>query len=327
MPHPRAHNSIREAAVCAVVLGALITLESCGSGASDPVVVRVAGVSISRATVDHWTTAIAGGRVTRDPSRRQSLREQALNFLISSDWAIGEALARGLKPTKREIEQQLQQKRSASFPGGEDEFREFLKQSGRTLQDATLEAKAEWAASQLRRLAARGEPEISAQVAAYYSSHKERYLIPEQREVEITNRKHPAEVVKLKREVESEKKSFSRFSQRGIAERPRRLIPKLDRALFSAKPDVLTGPIKQRVDYYLFKVTRIVPAKRRPLAQVEEQIRKQLAARQRRETMAGFIKAWRSRWIARTRCSPGYVVQKCRQYSGDKAPEDATTFT
>jgi hypothetical protein len=94
------------------------------------------------------------------------------------------------------------------------------------------------------------------------------------------------------------------------------------RAIFAAKPGVLVGPMLLNNLYAVFAVTRIVPRVVQPLTRVQGSIEMRLAEVQQRRTLAKFIKTWRSRWTARTDCHPGYVVQKCRQYTGPKAPED-----
>jgi hypothetical protein len=72
-------------------------------------------------------------------------------------------------------------------------------------------------------------------------------------------------------------------------------------------------------------VTRVVPPKRKSLAHVEHSIRQQLEREQQRRSLTRFIGAWRAKWIARTDCARGYVVELCRQYSG--ASKRAAPFT
>jgi foldase protein PrsA len=323
-------RSIHGISASAAAVVAIVGVAACGSGISDSVVVRVGETAITKATVDHWMSAMAGGRAAIDPSKRQTLRRQALGFLISSQWLVGEAAEDGLKLSERELEQRFKAKQSASFPGGEAELREFLKATGQKISDIMFEVKAELASSQIRQMLMGREPAIArARIVAYYGRHQQRFAIPEQRELQITNRKSTAEADRLKREVESGKSSVSMFL-RDLAERPLRLprYDVLERAIYSAKPNVLIGPVKQGIDYYLFEVKRITPAGEQTLAQVQGSIERQLAAEQRRRTLAAFIKAWRKKWISRTDCQAGYVVQKCRQYKASAAtpPEDPFTL-
>jgi parvulin-like peptidyl-prolyl isomerase len=306
----------------------IVGLAACGGGMPGSVVVRVGQTAITETTVDHWMSEMAGGRVVPDPSSRQDqpLRQRALSFLISSQWLLGEAAEEGLKVSKQEIEQRFKDKESASFPGGEAEFHEFLKATGKEVSDVMFEIQAELASSRIRQTVASREPKITqAQIAKYYSQHKQRYVLPERRELEITNRKSKTEVDKLKREVESGR-SLASVTQLESIERPATASGTdkgnaLERAVYTAKPNVLAGPVKLRVDYYLFEVKRITAGSEQPLARVHSSIEKQLAAEQQRQTLAEFVKAWRKRWIARTSCRVGYVMPDCKRYKGPTAPE------
>lgn len=44
--------------------------------------------------------------------------------------------------------------------------------------------------------------------------------------------------------------------------------------------------------------------------------------RSQQQATAGFVKAWRAKWLAKTHCAAGYVVEKCANYSGARAAED-----
>jgi foldase protein PrsA len=299
---------------------------ACGSSVPDSVVVRVGQTAITETTVDHWMSAMAGGRIVRDPSKQdQTLRQQALAFLISSQWLIGEATNQGLKVSKQEIEQRFKEKKNTSFPGGEAEFHEFLKTTGQTVSDVMLEVKAELASSKIRQKVASREPKITqVQIAEYYTRNKQRYVRPERRELAITNRKSRAGIDQLIREIESGK-SLASVTQLESVQRQATSGDKdksnaLEKAIFSAKPNVLDSA-KLRVDYYLFKVKQITASSEQPLAQVQSSIRKQLTAEQQQRTLAEFIKAWRKKWTAITDCHTGYVVPGCRQYKGPIVPE------
>lgn len=299
---------------------------------------RVGPAAITRAMVERWTSALAGGRVPSDQLRRQALQAQALASLISAQWALGEAAADGMKLSGREVQRQLAKKRSASFPGGEAELKEFLEATGQRLSDITFEAKAELASAKIRQLLASKEPPItSTQIASYYGRHRQSFLIPERREIEVTNRKSQALAQAIKRQVASGRSFASaakwRFKRESVELSPlaysasRGSDAALARAIHFARANVPTGPVLvHRIDYYVFEVRRITPARQQTLAQVKGSISRQLAAEQQQRALAAFIAAWRRRWIARTSCAPGYVVQKCRQYSGAKTPEDPVAF-
>jgi hypothetical protein len=98
------------------------------------------------------------------------------------------------------------------------------------------------------------------------------------------------------------------------------------RAIFAAKANTLVGPLPLNGMWCFFQVTHVVPGVVQPLASVQGAIARQLASDRQRRELPRLVAAWRAKWIARTDCRPGYVVQKCRQYRGPKAPEDPLAF-
>jgi parvulin-like peptidyl-prolyl cis-trans isomerase-like protein len=268
---------------------------------------------------------MAGGRLAGTPSaRRRSLSQQAMGVLIAADWAIGEASAQRLDLSAAEVVRQLSSKKQLAFPGGAEEIHEFERATGQTAADLDLEARAELAGAKLREAAVREQAAVTpAQIAAYYSRHQTLFAVPERRDLLITNRKAPANVYAIRRQVESGRRSFDTVGERGAVERPREarrpgeVETGLERAIYAARPRVLIGPIRnKRIDYFVFEVVHIRPAYTRPLAQVRGVIERRLASERRRRAIVAFVNAWRRRWTARTICSPGYVVEGCREYAG-----------
>ncbi len=97
------------------------------------------------------------------------------------------------------------------------------------------------------------------------------------------------------------------------------------KAIFAAKAHVPTGPEPVN-GYSVFEVTRIVAREVQPLSHVRDQIRGQLLQFARTKALDAFIATWRRKWVARTDCAPGYVVQQCAQYRGARAPESNVSF-
>ena len=165
------------------------------------------------------------------------------------------------------------------------------------------------------------------QIMTYYERHRQLFTIPEKRVAKFASRTSRSAIDKLKREVESGK-DLTSAAQRAVGEvtltvssPPNRRTP-IEKAIYAAKPSVITNPTGMGTNYYLFKVVQIFPPTTQTLAQVEGTIRKQLVEEAQRRALAAFVKIWRAEWTAKTNCSAGYVVQKCRQYSGPRAPED-----
>jgi foldase protein PrsA len=327
------------ATVTVIVLG----LGGCGGDAHKRSVIRVGGHSITAATLAHWMQELSPEHAAPDPpnytacvARRRALspesvgvalkgecreqyralKQQAVDLAISSQWLIGEAAGQGLKISADDVRKRLNERRRSLLP----------KAAG--APDLELVVKAELAELMLRGALIEHEPRISeAQIAKQYRVDIHRFERPERRYIDIVE-KLDSEVAarRVIREIGHGKslselalhESFERMSIADVIPNKRAII----KAIFAAKPHVLVGPMPLNHAYSVFEVTRVTPAARQPLARVHVSLERELADKQRARTLARFIKAWRSRWIARTDCRPGYVVQKCKQYRGAKRPED-----
>ena len=306
----------RRACVAGVVLIATMSLTACGSGAQERIVAQAGNIPITAATLAHWIGDEEGD------SRGESPREQTLSFLIASDWLIEEAAEEHAAVSGQEIEQRLKA-RIASYANGEKEFHEALKVKGQTVADVILDIKWELASAKIHQMLMRREHEITeAQAAAYYSENKPSFVAAEERQVVITSTESEVATERIRREVElgrnlvtiplRKKLIYTRHPPRNA----------LERAIYSAAREVLTGPVRVGPNYFVFEVRHIVPARQRSFAQVRTSIEAKLTAEQRQRNLIEFVKSWEKRWVPRTSCSPAFIVRQCKQYpSGPALPE------
>jgi hypothetical protein len=317
-----------------------------GCGDSD-IAVRVGASVITRPTVAHWIAAIAPEHAVPDPPDYSScvarerqlappsawpglkrecqreyrtLEQKALDFLISSAWLAGTIAEDGLRISASEVAARLRERPAPAIAEGGDRA------------DRLLAARAELAEAKIRDGLARSEHAVTgAQVVGYYRAHRSRFLIPEKRYLDVENLKSLATAQRTKREVlAGHSASYFRGVLHELIEQPSRepsdpAEQAVRRVILAARPGKLVGPLLNG-EYSLVEVRRIVPARYKPLAQVRASIASSLAAEQHRATLSRFIIAWRKRWIAKTDCQPGFVVQRCRQYSGPMAAEDPLAF-
>ena len=93
----------------------------------------------------------------------------------------------------------------------------------------------------------------------------------------------------------------------------------LDQAVFAARPNVLTGPIKTAAGYYVFSVKSVAPASHPPLSKIGSQVKAQLTFANESKALNSFIKKFKTRWTKATDCKSGYVVMQCSEYKGSSA--------
>jgi hypothetical protein len=296
-------------------------------------VIHVGRAPITKRGVDHWASIIARGAVVANVANpRQSPRRQALALLIYSHWLIGEASRVGFHLSPGQLERMVQQQERA-MPGGRREFEELLAASGETQADVEFEAGARWAAHALAHaldatIARMAKEQVSNEaIARFYRAHGARYRLRERRFYDLVERiPTRAAAVALRKRLGTGR----RFVEQSSKERPFRPTTYAGlpgqgvvyRAVFRAKVGVLMGPLPLQGAYALFVLRRIEPARVQPLAEVRGAIERQLLATAERRARAQLIVDFRRRWTSETDCHAGYVVQKCRQYTGPRMPEN-----
>jgi foldase protein PrsA len=297
---------------CGTLLCA-IGASGCGQGGT---VARAGGQSLTKDTLDRLVRAQSGGQaIDPNSTSTRALRKQALESWIADQWLIGQAESQGLRITAA---QALARAQASEFPGGPAELRSFLRQTGERLSDLERHAKAEIASEELREQAISKVPTVTQeQIADYYTQHKKRYLIPEERIAYFNNLKFWAPSIRLKHEVEAGKRALISPSQREVHEEfARAHVPPgndYERAIVASKPHTVAGPYLIFTDYWLYEVIKIIPARQRTLGEVSASIRRELTSEGQEATLARAHAEWASSWSAKTDCASGYVVGGCRQ--------------
>jgi parvulin-like peptidyl-prolyl isomerase len=251
----------------------------------------------------------------------EGLVKQALGPQISRQWVLGGAAEAGLSVSEAELKRQLKHEEAGQSRA---QVAANLATEDETLAEFALETKVKLLAEKIRHKIAARTAFTSAQVNAYYKAHKSQFETPERRRLYIARTATEAEALKVKHEIVSGK-SFTSvvnglrleqpiYSQDGlVAQYTSNLYqePPLNNAIMSAKPNVVSGPVKISLGYYVFEVNKVTPALPDPRAQALATIRTDVQLSLYRQALAAYVSALRTRWRARTECQPGYVVGKC----------------
>jgi phosphatidylethanolamine-binding protein (PEBP) family uncharacterized protein len=113
-----------------------------GSASSVDAVAFVAHMPISKASYQHWLAVETALGAAGSPAH------QALGFLITSQWVIGEAAARGVSVSEAEVKQRFAQLVHESFPKA-GSLQKYLAKSGETEADLLARIKVELLASKI----------------------------------------------------------------------------------------------------------------------------------------------------------------------------------
>ena len=334
----------------------------CG-GVPGDAVATVDGTSISKSDFDHWMTVAAksGGqsgaaapkpptfadcvkqkrKTTPAPAKGQpkvtdaqlktqckqeynSLRDQVMQLLVSFEWIEGEAKAKGIKVSDKEVKASFDKQKKQAFPKAAD-FDKFLKDSGQTEGDILKRVRLDTLSNKIRDKVTKGKDKVTdAQIAAFYNKNKARFAQPERRDLRIVLTKDKAKAEQAKKALESgqsfksvaKKYSIDQASKAQGGKLP--AVAKgqqekaLDTAIFAADKGKLVGPVKTQFGYYVFDVTKIDKATQQSLDQAKATIKQTLASQNQQKALDTFVKSFRKRWKAKTDCRDAYRTQDCK---------------
>jgi foldase protein PrsA len=92
-----------------------------------------------------------------------------------------------------------------------------------------------------------------------------------------------------------------------------------DEAVFSARKGELEGPVKTRLGYYVFEVTKVSSASQPTFDKSKERIENLLRSQRQQKAIEGFREDLRERYREKTICADEFVVAEC-----DNGPEAKT---
>jgi parvulin-like peptidyl-prolyl isomerase len=259
------------------------------------------------------------------------LKSQTLQFLISAEWLLQEAKARKITATDKEVQTTFQQQKKQSFPK-EADYKKFLATSGQSETDLLYRVRLSVLTNKLQESIVKSKGEVTQQqIQDYYDKNKQRFAQPETRDllVVLTPKKPTADTaLKQIKSGTPWAKVAKQYSKDDASKSQGGKLPGVtkgqqektfDAAIFSAKRGKVVGPIKTQFGYYVFKVTKVTPAKQQTLAQVSATIKNLLMSQGQQKALNDFVKDFQKRFKDKTSCAKGYVVEQCKN-----APKKST---
>lgn len=254
----------------------------------------------------------------------EGLRDQVLQFLISSEWIQGEAADQDVKVTDAEVKKQFEMTKKQSFPKEKD-FQAFLKTSGMSLDDLLFRVKLDTLSNKLREKVTKGKDKVTeAQIKTYYDKNKARFAQPERRDLRIVLTKTEAKAKEARAAIAggksfksvAKKLSIDQASKNQggtlLAVSPKQQEKAFDDAIFKAEKGQLSGPVKTQFGFYVFKVQKITPASQQTQKQATQTIKQLLASQNQQKALDTFVKDFRKKWKEKTNCREGFVTQDCK---------------
>src|SRR5436190_11422244 len=268
---------------------------------------------------------------TQCKQQYDALKQQVMQFLVSAEWIQQEAEKQGVKVSDKEVQKQFADQKKQSFQKPED-YKKFLQNSGMTEADLLFRVKLDVISNDVRSKIIKGKDKVSdAQVSSYYNKNKQRFAQPERRDLLVVLTRTKAKADAAKAALASGQSWASVAKKYSIDEASKAQGGKLpgvakgqqekafDDAIFSAKKNAITGPIKTQFGYYLFKVSKVTPASQQTLAQTKETITNLLKSQNQQKALTEFVKTFRKDYAKKTKCSKAYVIPDCSNAPKTKA--------
>jgi foldase protein PrsA len=309
------------ASAVAAVLGAL-AIAGCGDddGLPDDAVAKVGDTVITKADYDK-----SHGLITLSPFLRgesdEVFKRKTMEALIVSEWVEQKAAAEDVTVSDDQVGRVVEARKD-SFPN-EEAFRRFFKDAGLTEEDFRHRVRLELLQMKLEQKISRKAPKASpAEIESYYEQNEKRFTRPESRDLIFVVTKSQARAEQALQALEAGEPwqaVLRRYSS--DPEHPRARAVKgpklaegreaLERAVYRTRVGEIEGPVKTRVGWYVFEVTKVTPKARQPLEQARETIASQLNSERSQAAIQEFRKDYRKVTV----CAEGYKVPQCRNGS------------
>jgi foldase protein PrsA len=252
------------------------------------------------------------------------LRDQTMQFLISAQWLLQESKARKITASDKEVQTTFQQQKKQSFPK-EADYQKFLASSGQTETDLLYRVRLSVLTNKLQQSIVKSKGTITdAQITSYYNKNKQRFAQPETRNLLVILNPKKAKAQAALKAVQSGQpwaKVAKQYSTDDASKAQGGKLPNVtkgqqekgfDTAIFGAPKGKVQGPVKTQFGYYVFKVTKVTPAKQQTLAQVKETIRNLLQSQNQQKALNDFVQNFQKNYKAKTNCAKDFVVQQCK---------------
>jgi len=258
------------------------------------------------------------------------LKEQVMQFLISSRWVEKEAEEQGIEATPAEVNRTFEEQKRQSFPS-DREYQAFLRASGQTEEDLKYRVKLDVLSNEVRKKIVGGENSSvsDAEAREFYNKNRSQFGQPERRELSVVVTENEGDARRARRALE-DGQSFREVARRysiddaskdrggkltvtkGQQEKP------LEDAVFKARQGQLVGPVKTQFGYYVFRVDKAIPGSQQSFEQARERIKAQLRSEKEQKALERFVREFQKEYRDKTTCAKGFTIYQCK--NGPKRP-------
>lgn len=293
---------------------------------------EVAGISEEELKRSIARAGSAEGKKPPKPGTKkyEELQTSSMTELIEGVWIRGEAEELGVSVTDKQVEDELKVIKKQNFPT-EAAYQKFLEKSDFTEEEVNELVELQLLTRVIQeKVNAEAPKPSSSEIEQYYEAEKaSQFTTKESRDVRIILNEDKAEVEAAKKALEADnspaswKKVAAKYSsdptskskgglQKGVTEEF--LQEPLKGAIFDSATGELIGPLKTEKNWLLLEVVKLNPGKEQSLGEAKAQIEGTLEQEKQQEFLGEFANEFQSKWLSRTRCADGFVMERCANF-------------
>ena len=294
--------------LCALVS---LALAGCGGGDEDVPADAVAVVDGEEIARSDYEALIAQAKKSYTNQKRefpaagsqefQTLRNQAVQFLIQREQFEQEAESLDVEITDKQIDAQLEKIKKQYFGGDEKKYDKQLKEQGITEEQVRKDIRSQLISEKIFAQVT-GEVKVTdAQIKAYYDKNKAQYSQPESREVRhiLVKTKVKAEALYTQLQNGGDFAALAKQNSEDTGSKANggkltiskgQTVAEFDRTAFQLKKNEISEPVKTEFGYHIIQpLSDTNEAKVTALAEVKASIKQQLAQTEKNEAMTKWV--------------------------------------
>jgi foldase protein PrsA len=296
--------------LCALVSLAL-ALAGCGGGSDKVPADAVAVVDGDNVAKSDYEGLIAQAKKSYKNQKRefpkagsqefQTLRNQAVQFLVQRQQFEQQADALDVKITDKQVDARLEQIQKQYFGGDKKKYDKQLADQGLTDKQVRNDIRAQIISEKIFAEVTKDVKVTDKQVEEYYNKNKAQYGSPESREVRHILVKAKAKADDLYKQLKAgadfaalakanSEDTGSKSNGGKLTISKGQTVAPFDKAAFSLKKNEISKPVKTEFGYHIIQpLGDVKPAKVTPLKDVKTSIRQQLAQTKKNEAMTKWV--------------------------------------
>ena len=231
----------------------------------------------------------------------QTLRNQAVQFLVQREQFEQEAADMDVEVTDKQIDARLEQILKQYFGGDKKKYDKQLKEQGLTEKQVRNDIRAQIVSEKIFEQVTRDVKVTDAQIEDYYAKNKATYSQPESRDVRhilvktkaqaddlYTQLQGGADFAALAKKFSEDTGSKANGGKLTISKG--QTVAPFDQTAFLLKKNDISKPVKTEFGYHIIQpLSDTKPAKVTPLKEVKESIRQQLQQTKKNEAMTKWV--------------------------------------